>query len=142
VGRVAKKQKSLPLLALNYLPTYLPTHPSLSRYLVHTYGPLLHMRLFPAASERERDRERAEGVVVAASKPDLARPHRFPLARPAWAGLVVTGLAVSLSSHHSLFPSSLDWFGPPNPLHTQHKLFSLPCSSSDVSCRHNGCQSP
>jgi hypothetical protein len=47
--------------------------------------------------------------LVQASKPDLARPHRFPLARPAWAGLVVAGLAVSLSSHHSLFLPL--WFG-------------------------------
>jgi hypothetical protein len=80
-----------------------------------------------AAIRREREeREREEAVVVAASKPDLACPHRFPLARPAWAGLVVTGLAVSLSSLHSLFLPLWFGLGHPIPLHTQHKLFLLP----------------
>jgi hypothetical protein len=142
VGRVAKKEiaSSLGLEP----PTYSPTYPGLHRYLVHTYWPSSSHALFICRQrEREREREREEAVVGAGfqaryctSPPLPPRPAAglgWPRCNRLGCFLIVTPFFVS---------SSLVWFGPLNSLHTQHKLFSVPCSSSDVSRRHNGCQLP
>jgi hypothetical protein len=121
----------------------LPTYRSLYSYLVHTYWPSSSHRacFLPPASEREREKEREIRRCCCSIRARSCTSPPFP-PRPAglgWPRCNRLGCFLMVTSFFD--SSSLVWFGPPNSLYTQHKFFSLSCSSSDVS-RHNGCQSP